>query len=272
LSSKRFYLIILIISLSILTYAIKIPLYNENNFIGYLNTSLNDSTNKEIINGYWLDLNEINNELDYFVIGSLNSYDLIFDFSSDLGSFLKNKGYDFIVFGNMETLKKSSDNFLKYIASSPYIVSQVIYTMIRGFESSGIFPVIYLSKGYDKDIKNSLDQKGGKIYYLSDFDNQNYLFYDKINKKIQINDEITPRLAWEIPYDDSLNKIIKEIFNNSIIITGWIGKDYKIYYRKIPENSKEKSIVYFSKTVENRIKDFLNNKENIYTAKKNWDW
>ncbi|WGS64591.1 hypothetical protein [Marinitoga aeolica] len=272
MSLKKYYLIFLIISFSILIYSEKIPVFKEENFIGYINTSLNDSPNKEILNGYWLNLKEINKELDYFVLGTLNSYDLIYKFSKELGSYLLSKGYDFIIFGNLKTLKEDSENFLDYIASSPYIVSQILYTMIRGFESSGIFPIVYLEKDFNKDIKNSLDQKGGKINYLSDFDNQNYMFYDKINKKIYLNSSYLPKLGWEIPQEENIKAIVSQIFENSIIITGWMGNDYKIYYRELPKNSKEKSIIYFSKDVKNKIDDFLNKKITIYSAKKNWDW
>ncbi|WP_165973956.1 hypothetical protein [Marinitoga lauensis] len=98
-----------------------------------------------------------------FYFRTLNSYDLIYKFSEELGSYLLDKGYDFIIFGNLKTLKKDSKNFLDYIASSPYIVSQILYTMIRGFEASGIFPIIYLEKDFNNDIKNSLEQKGGEL-------------------------------------------------------------------------------------------------------------
>ncbi|WP_129408152.1 hypothetical protein [Marinitoga lauensis] len=66
---KRYYLIFLVISFSILLFSEKIPVFKEENFIGYINTSLKDSPNKEILNGYWLNLQEINEELDYFILG-----------------------------------------------------------------------------------------------------------------------------------------------------------------------------------------------------------
>ncbi|WP_459996642.1 hypothetical protein [Marinitoga arctica] len=269
---KKYYLIFLILSFSILVFSEKIPIYNGENFIGYLNTSLTDSTNQEIINGYWLDLTEVDENLDYFILGALNSYDLIYRFSEALGNFIIDKGYDFIIFGNLKTLKKNSDNFLNYIASSPYIVSQVIYTMIRGFETSGLYPIIYLDKEYDEEVKKSLEQKVGRIDYMSKKDNQNYLFYDTIEEKIIFNGDYLPKLNWKIIKENDIKNIISEIYRNSIIITGWLGDNYKIYYRKLPKNSKEKSVVYFSKNVEDIINDFLENNITIYSAKKSWNW
>ncbi|OQY10993.1 MAG: hypothetical protein B6I29_00090 [Marinitoga sp. 4572_148] len=270
--SKKFFLILTIISFSILSFSEKLPIYRGEEFIGYLNTSLNDSTNKEIINGYWLNLTEIDKDLDYFILGTLNSYDLIYRFSKNLGSYLIEKGYNFIVFGNLKTLKKNSTNFFKYIASSPYIVSQVLYTMIRGFETSGIYPIIYLDNNYEKEVKTSLEQKVGKITFFSEIDSQNYLFYDTIEEKVYFNGKYLPKLYWKIPEENSIKNIISEIYRNSIIITGWLGNGYKVYYRQLPKNSKEKSIIYFSKDVENIINDFLKNNITIYSAKKNWNW
>lgn len=272
LLSRKFFLILIIISFSIFSFSEKLPIYKGEEFIGYLNTSLNDSTNEEIINGYWLNLTEIDKDLDYFILGTLNSYDLIYRFSKNLGSYLIEKGYDFIVFGNLKTLKKNSTNFFKYIASSPYIVSQVLYTMIRGFETSGIYPIIYLDNNYEKEVKTSLEQKVGKITFFSEIDSQNYLFYDTIEEKVYFNGKYLPKLYWKIPEENSIKNIISEIYRNSIIITGWLGNGYKVYYRQLPKNSKEKSVIYFSKNVENIINDFLKNNITIYSAKKNWNW
>ncbi|AEX84498.1 hypothetical protein XO10_00190 [Marinitoga sp. 1135] len=272
MSLKRLFLILVIVINFIYVFSEKIPIEKEKVIIGYLNTSLEDSVNKEAFYGYLLNLHELDKELDYFVLGTLNSYDLIFEFSKSIGSFLKRKGYDFVVFGNLATLKKGTENFLEYIASSPYIVSQVLYTMIRGFETSGIFPVIYLRQDFDSDVKNSLEQKAGKVFYYSNTYDKTFMFYDKIEKKVFLNNDIYPELNWEIFNSENYKEIIKEIYENSIIVTGWIGKNYKKYYRKLPENSKEKSIVYFSKSVENLINDFINNKTPIYSAKKNWSW
>ncbi|KLO25144.1 hypothetical protein X274_00165 [Marinitoga sp. 1155] len=269
---KKYYLILIIISIYIIAFSTKIPVFKNERFIGYINTSINDSTNPEIINGYWLNLKEINEELDYFILGSLNSYDLIYEFSIELGSYLLEKGYDFIIFGNLKTLKKDSKNFLNYIASSPYITSQVLYIMLRGFETAGIFPIVYIDKEVSKEVKNSLELKSGKINYLSDFNADKYMFYDKMEKKVYLNREIMPKLTWELPSNKNMENTIKKIFENSIIITGWLGNNYKTYYRKLPKNSKEKSIIYFSKKVEKRVKDFLNKNIVIYSAKKNWDW
>lgn len=269
---KKFYLVILVISFFIFSYAEKIPIFKDNNFLGYLNTSLNESLNKEIINGYWLNLEEIDKELNYFVLGTLNSYDLIFDFSKELGAQLKEKGYDFVVFGRLKTVKKGDEDFLNYISSSPYIASQVMYVMLRGFETSGVFPVIYLEENYDDNLKNSLEQKCGKVYYFSYFNDTNYMFYDKIEKKIILNGNINPKLYWNFPKDNNIEEIINKIYINSIIITGWLGENYKIYYRELPINSKEKSIIYFSKKVEYIIKEYIEKKNNIVSGKKNWDW
>ncbi|WP_129408150.1 hypothetical protein [Marinitoga lauensis] len=98
------------------------------------------------------------------------------------------------------------------------------------------------------------------------------MFYDKINKKVYLNDSYLPKLGWKISPEENIKAIVSKIFENSIIITGWMGNDYKVYYRKLPKNSKEKSIIYFSKGVKNKIDDFLNKKITIYSAKKNWDW
>lgn len=250
----------------------KIPVYKNEKFIGYINTSLEDSLNEEILNGYWLNLMEIDKELNYFILGTLNSYDTIYEFSKELGSYLLEKGYDFIIFGNLKALEKGSENFLDYIASSPFIVSQVLYTMIRGFETAGIFPIIYYGKDYNQEVKNSLDNKAGKISYFSDFDNQNYMFYDKIEKKVYLNKEYMPELSWDLSNEYNLEDVILNIFENSIIITGWLGNNYKVYYRELPKNSKEKSIIYFSKKIEKKINEFLEKNITIYSAKKNWNW
>ncbi|KAF2955367.1 hypothetical protein [Marinitoga sp. 38H-ov] len=269
---KRFYLVILIINIFLYSFGEKIPIFKENNFLGYLNTSLNESLNEEIINGYWLDLKEIDSELNYFVLGTLNSYDLIFEFSRELGSQLKEKGYDFIVFGNLKTLKKGNEDFLSYISSSPFIASQVIFIMLRGFETSGIFPIVYLGEDFDENIKKSLDQKAGKIFYLSSIKYTSYMFYDKITNKIILNESLNPKLFWDLPKNGNINDIINKIYNNSIVITGWLGENYKLYYRDLPQNSKEKSIIYFSKKVEYIIRDFIEKNINIVSGKKNWDW
>ena len=64
------------------------------------------------------------------------------DFAREVGFYLKDLGVDIVIFGNLQLLDKNAEDPTSYIGNSPYLVAEVMYRMIRGFETSGVVPVV----------------------------------------------------------------------------------------------------------------------------------
>ncbi|WP_190615060.1 hypothetical protein [Tepiditoga spiralis] len=260
---KKFFL--LIVLLIVINEFSSYPILSENKIIGHIYTDLKANINKNELNGYILSLNQIDPELCYLAIGSVNNFELIENLFLDIGTELKNKNFDFVIFGNLKTLNKETTDYLNYIGKSPYLISEVLYRMIRGFETAGIVPVLKITSDDDTKVKNSLKNRAGAIYTYSEEIN-NLDMYLKNNNVYLKKDRIL-RLPWKTE-TSFLKDSIKSIYENSIILSGWRKDNSKLLYRKI-NFTETKMITYFSHSVESLAKEVLDGKK-LATGKITW--
>ncbi|WP_147429939.1 MULTISPECIES: hypothetical protein [unclassified Petrotoga] len=267
---KRYWLMISTMLILSFTFGSIYDIIQEDNqIVGKFFHTLTDIENAELdpnyIVGYFLDLNEIDPELCYLALGAVRNFSLIQNFSRELGYHLKNLGIDFVVFGNLMVLEEDTDEPLKYIGNSPYLISEILYRMIRGLETSGVTPVIIITSKDDRNATQSLLQKSGSFYTYSDQIKNVDIFFDGNNLYLQKNNLFS--LPWNYG-KDTLEETIQEIFNNSIVLTGWRDEGENLLYRKI-NTTDLKSVTYFSKSVEESARKVFSG-ELLPTGNKNW--
>ena len=263
MQSKKFFLLIAL--LTIINVFSAYPLVSENKTVGHIYTDINVNTDTNELNGYILSLSQIDPELCYLAIGSVNNFELIENLFFDIGVELKNKNFDFVIFGNLKTLNKETTDYLNYIGKSPYLISEVLYRMIRGFETAGIVPILKITSDDDTKVKDSLKNRAGAVYTYSEEVN-NLDMYLKNNTVYLKKDRIL-RLPWKTE-SSSLKTSIKLIYEHSIILSGWRKDNSGLLYRKI-NYTETKMVTYFSHSVENIAKEVLNGKK-LSTGKMTW--
>jgi hypothetical protein len=91
------------------------------------------------------------------------------------------------------------------------------------------------------------------------------LFFDGNNLYLQKNNLFS--LPWNYG-KGTLEETIQEIFNNSIVLTGWREEGENLLYRKI-NTTDLKSVTYFSKSVEESARKVFSG-ELQPTGNKNW--
>ncbi|MGM0640768.1 MAG: hypothetical protein ACQESN_05030 [Thermotogota bacterium] len=261
------YLVMVFILISFLAYS-EINLYNsKNENIGkvYQNYESITIENNNMINGYILDLSDFDEELCYLALGTIRNYNLIEDLFRDIGVLLKNKNIDFVIFGNLEPLNESKENKLEYIARSPYIISEILYRMIRGFETSGVYPVIKIDSKSNKNVIDSLLSKSGSfLSYSSEISDADFI---KENAKITFLKNYDLKLKWNLTNNNFDNNIVK-IYKNSIVLSGFRKDQNILLYREI-NYSNDRAVTFFSESVRSLAEEVLNGTEQP-TGNKNW--
>ncbi|WP_109604113.1 MULTISPECIES: hypothetical protein [Oceanotoga] len=258
-------IIILMIGLTIKADEFElINIYKEN--IGFIYDKLEPiKKSEDLIYGYILNLKEIDDDLSYLSLGSVKNYDLIEKLSIDIGIKIKSYGFDFIIFGNLEILKKDTENPLNYIGKSPYINSEIMYRMIRGFETSGLYPIINVGSNDDKSFIDSLLQKTGSFLSYSDtLKNVDIYKSDNIYTLLK---NYNLKLPWTLN-NNNLDESLLNIYKNSIVISGHLKGEEEILLNKI-NNSNYKKITYFSNKVKDLAEKTLRG-EILPTGNKNW--
>lgn len=265
---KKFTVILIFLISFNYVFSDGISLIENNKITGKIFYDISDipeNTSENYYIGYFFEPEKTDGELCYLAIGAVRNYDLIQKFFFELGTFYKNLGIDFVIFGNLSTINKNSGDYLDYLGKSPYIISEIHYRMIRGFESAGIIPVINVSQDDDKTTVDSLLSKAGTFYsYSEKLDNVN-LRAD--NKNVYVKNKMIFKLNFKtekLSYEESLYNI----YENSIILSGYISDDTKIMYKEI-DYSDRKRVIYFSKKVESVALEVYNGTKKS-TGSKNW--
>lgn len=239
----------------------------ENKIIGKVYEKF-DNINQEktdLYKGYILNLSDFDEELCYLCLGTIRNYDLIEEISQDIGVLLKRKNVDFIIFGNLEPVSENKDNKLNYIAKSPYIISEIIYKMMRGFETSGIYPVLNINSKSNKNTIDSLLSKSGS--FLSYSNEISDVDFFRSENEIQLLKNYNLKLNWSL-YKENFNSNIAKIFENSIVLTGFRKDNNILLYRKL-NYSNDRSVTFFSEKVREKAENVLNGTEQP-TGNKNW--
>jgi hypothetical protein len=221
--------------------------------------------NEEDLVAYLLDLEEIDPELCYLALGATRNYSLVQDFAREVGFYIKNLGVDIVVFGNLKLLDKNVEDPTSYIGNSPYLVAEVMYRMIRGFETSGVVPVVIVSSNDNKNITNSLLQKVGSFYsFSSELKNVDLSFNGEY---LQLTNDNIFKIPWSYG-KENLSDIIQQLYKSSIILSGYRDEGLNLLYREVNYSDK-KAVTYFSKSVEEDAKKVLKG-ELLPTGSKNW--
>jgi hypothetical protein len=238
----------------------------ENRIIGKVYQSYDEIIPKnDSLNGYILNLNDFDEELCYLCLGTIRNYSLIESFFKDIGVLLKQKNIDFVIFGNLETLNESKKNKLDYIAKSPYIISEITYRMIRGFETAGVYPVIKVnSKSNDNVIQSLLSKSGSFLSYSSEIPDVDFFYR---NNEIVLLKNYNLKLNWTVQKENFKNNLIK-IYENSVVLSGFRKDQNILLYREL-NYSNDRAVTYFSERVRDFAEDVLNGVEQP-TGNKNW--
>lgn len=241
----------------------------EQRNVGFFCLSLDElnslEINEEDLVAYLLDLEEIDPELCYLALGATRNYSLVQDFAREVGFYIKNLGVDIVVFGNLKLLDKNVEDPTSYIGNSPYLVAEVMYRMIRGFETSGVVPVVIVSSNDNKNITNSLLQKVGSFYsFSSELKNVDLSFNGKY---LQLTNDNIFKIPWSYG-KENLSDIIQQLYKSSIILSGYRDEGLNLLYREVNYSDK-KAVTYFSKSVEEDAKKVLKG-ELLPTGSKNW--
>ncbi|PNR95805.1 hypothetical protein [Petrotoga sp. 9PWA.NaAc.5.4] len=214
---KKFSLLISIMLILSFTFASEYDIINkelkiEGKFFDSLSELEKIELEKDILVGYLLNLQEIDPKLSYSTLGTMRNYNLIQQFCRELGYYLKKLGIDFVVFGNLQTSNKQSENPQEFISDSPYLISEVIYRMIRGFETSGVLPVIIVSSNDNKNAVDSLLLKCGSFYsYSEDLKGVDLIFDGEL---VHLESNNFFMLPWSYG-EGNLREKIQEIINNT---------------------------------------------------------
>ncbi len=261
------YLITIFILISLLTFS-EMNLYNtEKEKIGkvFENYDSISIAEKEQINGYILDLSDFDKELCYLALGTIRNYDLIEDLFRDIGVLLNKKNVDFVIFGNLEPLDETKDNKLKYIAKSPYIISEILYRMIRGFETAGVYPVLNINSKSNKNVIDSLLSKSGSfLSYSTELSDVDFI---RRENNITLLKSYNLKLKWDLNQESFENNITK-IYKNSIVLSGFRKDENILLYREI-NYSNDRAVTFFSESVRFLAEKVLNGTEQP-TGNKNW--
>lgn len=241
----------------------------EQRNVGFFCLSLDElnslEINEEDFVAYLLDLEEIDPELCYLALGATRNYSLVQDFAREVGFYIKNLGVDIVVFGNLKLLDKNVEDPTSYIGNSPYLVAEVMYRMIRGFETSGVVPVVIVSSNDNKNITNSLLQKVGSFYsFSSELKNVDLSFNGEY---LQLTNDNIFKIPWSYG-KENLSDIIQQLYKSSIILSGYRDEGLNLLYREVNYSDK-KAVTYFSTSVEEDAKKVLKG-ELLPTGSKNW--
>ncbi|HOB16533.1 MAG TPA: hypothetical protein PK894_06225 [Defluviitoga sp.] len=268
---KKFYAMTVIMLIFSFTFATVYDIINKDELnIGFFFLNLNDLQNLESDENdfiaYLLDLEEIDSELCYLALGATRNYNLIQDFAREIGYYLKSLGVDIVIFGNLKLLDKNvKDDPTHYIGNSPYLVAEVMYRMIRGFETSGVVPVVIVTSDDNKNITDSLLQKVGSFYSYSSELKKVDLFFNGDCLKFT-NDNIF-KIPWTYG-SENLEEIIQQLYKSSIVLSGYRNEGLNLLYKEINYTDK-KAVTYFSKSVEEDAKKVFEG-ELLPTGNKNW--
>ncbi len=261
---KKFLTIIIIALVSVNFFSL-ITIYKNDDIAAFLYDDINKIQKSSLPSGIILDLSQIDDELCYLVLGTIRNYSAIQDLFSDIGALLKNKGFDFVIFGILDIIDESKDNKLDYIGRSPYLVSEIHYRMIRGFETAGLVPFIQVKKNDNKSVVDSLLQKSGSFFSYSE-DIEDVDIFNK-NGDIHLKTNAVLSFPWIITQSDLTNNLTY-LYENSIVLSGFRNTGEKILYREI-NYTDEKSVIYFSKSVKEKAEKVFSGELNS-TGNKNW--
>ena len=259
-------LIMVFIMINLISFSAIDLVNTENRLIGRVYENLNEiEPNNDSINGYILNLQDFDEELCYLCLGTIRNYNLIESFFEDLGALLKQKNIDFVIFGNLETLNESKENKLDYIAKSPYIISEMIYRMIRGFETSGVYPILKVdSKSNENVIESILSKSGSFLSYSKEISDVDFLHR---NDEIVLLKNYNLKLNWTVKRENFESNLIK-IYENSVVLSGFRKDQNILLYREL-NYSNERAVTFFSESVRGFAEDVLNGVEQP-TGNKNW--
>jgi hypothetical protein len=238
----------------------------ENRIIGKVYQSYDEIIPKnDSLNGYILNLSDFDEELCYLCLGTIRNYSLIESFFKDIGVLLKQKRVDFVIFGNLEPLNESKEDKLKYIAKSPYIISEITYRMIRGFETAGVYPILKVdSKSGDNVIQSILSKSGSFLSYSDEISDVDFF---KRDNEIVLLKNYNLKLNWEVKDENFDNNLIK-IYENSVVLSGFRKDQSILLYRKI-NYSNDRAVTFFSEKVSDFAEEVLNGTKQP-TGNKNW--
>ncbi len=241
----------------------------EQRNVGFFYHSLDElislETDQDIFVAYLLDLEEIDPELCYLALGATRNYSLVQDFAREVGFYLKDLGVDIVIFGNLQLLDKNVEDPTGYIGNSPYLVAEVMYRMIRGFETSGVVPVVIVSPNDNKNITNSLLQKVGSFYsFSSELKNVDLSFSGEY---LQLTNDNIFKIPWSYG-KGNLKEIIQQLYDSSIVLSGYVDEGLNLLYRQINYTDK-KAVTYFSHSVEDEARKVFYG-ELLPTGNKNW--
>jgi hypothetical protein len=259
-------LITVFILISLFSFSSINLINTENRSIGKVFENYSEiESNKEYLNGYILNLQDFDEELCYLCFGAIRNYNLIESFFTDIGVLLKQKNIDFVIFGNLEPLNEPKENNLQYVAQSPYIISEITYRMIRGFETAGVYPVVKVnSKSSDDVIQSLLSKSGSFLSYSSEIPDVDFFHR---NNEIVLLKNYNLKLNWEVKEENFETNLIK-IYENSIILSGFRKDKNILLYREL-NYSNDRAVTFFSERVRNFAEDVLNGVKQP-TGNKNW--
>lgn len=99
---------------------------------------------------------EILPDVTPMVLGAINQSSLLEAFGRALGGKAIEASCEAALVGIPRVLDLSREDFSLYFSSSPYLAAQTIRDISWGLLSVGVFPVLDLRKGYDREIIRSL--------------------------------------------------------------------------------------------------------------------
>ncbi len=109
--------------------------------------------------------------------------------------------------------------------------------MIRGFETSGVVPVVIVSPNDNKNITNSLLQKVGSFYsFSSELKNVDLSFSDE---HLQFKNDNVFKIPWSYG-KGNLKEIIQQLYDSSIVLSGYVDEGLNLLYRQINYTDKKK--------------------------------
>ncbi|HQP59409.1 MAG TPA: hypothetical protein PLI28_10580 [Petrotogaceae bacterium] len=264
---KKFLILLILILSATVATAVGTDFFCCSARVGRIYDSIDDQVPTQELSGYILDLSEFDQDLCYLSIGAMRNFEITQKLARDIGVILKRKGFDFVIFGNLRLLTKDSENKTDFFNSSYSLIAEHTYRMIRGFEAAGIFPVISVSRGDDKNAYKSLIQKSGSMITFSYDDDSADIFF-KENVFLSDKQNILS-LAWEYP-TETLSQNIMEVFKASIVLSGY-RKDLPILIYRQPSYNDDKSVIYFSQKVKDLAEQAVQGKTSP-SGNKFWNW
>lgn len=101
-------------------------------------------------------LQQILKDISLLLLGCNQNLEIARDVAYAAGMVARSYGFDYVVFGTLDTLVENDPDPLNKISRSPFITAQVLSYMIEGFISAGVVPIINATGNINADVVKAL--------------------------------------------------------------------------------------------------------------------